>query len=96
MLLKANQDFSWAHRGVRVEHYAAGQAFETEDEDLIKVSTKEGWAEKAKAPSKSEQKKALEEQIAELESKLVDASDADMPAIEASISETKAALAALG
>jgi hypothetical protein len=43
MQLKAKKNFSWAHRGVQVEHYEAGQVIETEDQDLIAVSTSEGW-----------------------------------------------------
>lgn len=44
MKLIAQQDFSWAHRGVEVKHYQAGAEIETDDEDLIEVSTAEGWA----------------------------------------------------
>jgi hypothetical protein len=43
MKLIAQTDFSWAHRGVEVEQFAAGAEIETEDEDLIEVSTAEGW-----------------------------------------------------
>lgn len=93
--LKAKNDFSWAHRGVEIEQFAKGQLIETEDEDLIRVSTEEGWAEKSKAPSKVEQKKDLEEQLVSLEAQLVDAKPGEEPAIEQKISEVKAALAAL-
>ena len=44
MKLIALQDFSWAHRGVDVEHFEAGAEIDTEDQDLIDVSTGEGWA----------------------------------------------------
>lgn len=44
MKLIAQEPFSWAHRGVEVEHFEAGQEIETEDPDLIEVSTREGWA----------------------------------------------------
>lgn len=56
MKLIAQQDFSWAHRGVEVEHYQAGAEIETDDEDLLEVSTAEGWAApadgEAPAPAK--------------------------------------------
>lgn len=44
MQLKVIKPFDWAHRGVQVEHFEAGSTIETEDEDLIRVSTGEGWA----------------------------------------------------
>jgi len=47
MKLIAQQDFSWAHRGIQIEHFAAGAEIETEDEDLITVSKNEGWAVEA-------------------------------------------------
>ena len=47
MKLTVKKPFSWAHRGVTVEHFEAGQTIETEDQDLIDVSTKEGWTSKA-------------------------------------------------
>jgi len=46
MKLIAKQDFSWAHRGVQIEEFKKGQDIETEDPDLIKVSTDNGWATK--------------------------------------------------
>lgn len=56
MKLIAQTDFSWAHRGVEVEQFAAGAEIETEDEDLIEVSTAEGWTApadgEASAPAK--------------------------------------------
>lgn len=45
MKLKAILPFNWAHAGVRVEHFPTGAEIETEDQDLIKVSTSEGWVE---------------------------------------------------
>jgi hypothetical protein len=51
MKLIVQQAFSWAHRGVEVEHYDAGGEIETEDQDLIEVSTAEGWARPAAAPA---------------------------------------------
>lgn len=44
MKLKVKKPFSWAHRGVDVKQYEVGQEIETDDQDLIDVSTKEGWA----------------------------------------------------
>lgn len=56
MKLIAQRDFSWAHRGVEVEHFEAGAEIETDDDDLIGVSTAEGWATpadgEAPAPAK--------------------------------------------
>lgn len=49
MKLTVKKPFSWAHRGVTVEHFEAGQTIETEDQDLIDVSTKEGWTSKGRA-----------------------------------------------
>jgi hypothetical protein len=43
MKLIAQKDFSWAHRGVEVEHFEAGTEIDTADEDLIEVSMSEGW-----------------------------------------------------
>lgn len=48
MKLIAKQDFSWAHQGVRVEEFKKGQEIETDDKDLIQVSTKEGWTSKSR------------------------------------------------
>lgn len=45
MKLIAKKPFSWAHCGVTVEHFDAGAEIETEDADLIEVSTREGWTE---------------------------------------------------
>lgn len=95
MLLKAKQDFSWAHRGVEVESFTKGQIIKTEDEDLIRVATEEGWAEKAKVPSKADQKKALEERIAQLEGELIDVEGDKEAEIEAAIAAAKTELAAL-
>lgn len=46
MKLKVKQDFAWAHGGVTVINYVKGQVVETEDADLIEVSTREKWAAK--------------------------------------------------
>lgn len=49
MQLKAKTNFSWAHQGVRIEHFEAGQVIETDDHELITVAKSEGWAEEVKA-----------------------------------------------
>lgn len=64
MQLKAKIGFSWAHRGCDVEQYEKGQLIETEDEDLIRVATEEGWATKVKSP-KSVQDESSEPQAPE-------------------------------
>jgi len=45
MKLKTIIPFSWAHRGVRIEHFVAGAIIETDDQDLVTVSIAERWAE---------------------------------------------------
>lgn len=44
MQLKAIKDFSWAHRHVEIREYKVDDIIDTEDQDLIEVSTREGWA----------------------------------------------------
>ena len=39
--------FDWAHQGVRIEHFPLDAEFETEDVDLIDVSTREKWTRPA-------------------------------------------------
>lgn len=46
MKLKVKIDFSWAHRGIDVVNYTAGDEIETDDQDLINVAMKEGWVVK--------------------------------------------------
>lgn len=46
MKFKVKKDFSWAHRGIDVVAYQAGDDLESDDEDLIKVATTEGWIAK--------------------------------------------------
>jgi hypothetical protein len=50
MRLEILQDFKWAHRGVEVVEYTKGDTIETDDQDLIEVSTSDAnkWAAKAK------------------------------------------------
>jgi len=61
MELKAKKPFSWAHQGVRIEEYEAGQPITTDDADLIEVSLREGWTEKAGQPASNKAKKAAPE-----------------------------------
>jgi hypothetical protein len=62
MKLIAQEAFSWAHRGVDVEHFEKGAEIETEDQDLIDVSIQEGWAApadgEAPAPTRRPRAKA--------------------------------------
>lgn len=46
MKLKVKKDFSWAHRGIDVVEYKAGDDIEIDDDDLIKVAIAEGWVAK--------------------------------------------------
>ena len=52
MKLTVKKPFSWAHKGVTIEAFEKGQVIETDDEDLIDVATKEGWASKEKGAGK--------------------------------------------
>lgn len=58
MKLTAKQAFSWAHRGIDVVHYEAGQEIETDDQDLIAVSQADGWAESEESEAQPKAKKA--------------------------------------
>ena len=62
MKLIAQEKFSWAHNGVQVEEFEAGTEIETEDEELIKVSTSEGWTISAdvEVPTAAEAPAAVE------------------------------------
>ena len=59
MKLKVIKPFDWAHDHVRVESYGKGQTIDTEDADLIRVATEEGWVKPTRsnpsAPSMTEQ-----------------------------------------
>jgi len=61
MELKAKKPFSWAHQGVRIQEFEAGQTIATEDPELIEVSMREGWTEKADKPAANKAKKAAPE-----------------------------------
>jgi len=50
MKLIVQEAFDWAHRGIEIERFEAGAEIETEDQDLIDVSTAEGWT----APAEGE------------------------------------------
>ena len=52
MKLTVKKPFRWAHQGVTVESFEPGQTIETEDQDLIDVSTKEGWTSKGRGAAK--------------------------------------------
>lgn len=95
MHIKAKQAFSWAHRGVHVEEFTKGQIIETDDEDLIKVSVSEGWAEKAKTPNKADQKNYLVRRIADLEAALLAADASEEAALVAELATAKNDLAAI-
>ncbi len=58
MKLTVKKPFSWAHQGVRVVAYEAGQEIETEEEDLIAVAVKEKWAVAA-----SSQKRGVDSRV---------------------------------
>lgn len=42
-VLTVLQTFKWAHDGIRIVEYKEGEVLDTEDEDLIRVATAEGW-----------------------------------------------------
>ena len=61
MKLIAQQPFKWAHQNVNVVEYAEGDVIDTDDEDLIRVSTDEGWtAEEGKEKPAKRGKAAAE------------------------------------
>jgi hypothetical protein len=49
--------FKFAHRGVEVREYVVGETVETDDPELVRVATENGWAsqsgEKPKGKAKS-------------------------------------------
>lgn len=51
MQLKVKKAFKWAHRHVDVQEHNVGDVIDTEDEDLIRVATEEGWVTKVKEPA---------------------------------------------
>jgi hypothetical protein len=47
MRLQITETFKFAHRGVEVREYQAGDTVDTDDQELIDISTREGWAKVA-------------------------------------------------
>lgn len=47
MQIKITKDFAFAHRGVEIEHFTAGQVVPEASEELCAVALEQGWAEKA-------------------------------------------------
>lgn len=45
MKLKVIKAFTWAHRGVEIEHFEIDSEIDTEDADLIDVAVRERWVE---------------------------------------------------
>jgi hypothetical protein len=60
MNLKIKTDFAFAHRGVEVRQYSAGDVVETDDAELIEIATREGWAVDADQPEGKGKKGAPE------------------------------------
>lgn len=60
MKLKVKTPFKWAHQGVRVEEFEAGQVIETDDQDLIEVSQHEGWTVRPRNRTKADGTEAPE------------------------------------
>lgn len=52
--LKVKKPFKWAHRHVDVKEYKPGDVIETDDKDLVRVATEEGWATAGKATAKTD------------------------------------------
>lgn len=60
MKLKVKTPFKWAHQGVRVEEFEAGQVIETDDQDLIDVSQEQGWTVRPRNRTKADGTEAPE------------------------------------
>lgn len=65
MQLKVKQAFKWAHRHVDVKEYKPGDVIDTDDKDLIRVATEEGWVAKAKEPKTEATKVGSPEPVVE-------------------------------
>lgn len=50
MKLKIAKDFTFCHKGYERRDYVEGEVVEADDEELIAVATREGWAVDADAP----------------------------------------------
>lgn len=95
MKLKVIKPFDWAHKHVRVESFDKGQVIETEDEDLIRVATEEGWAKPVKVEAAT-LKAQPTEPIAPPAADLADVADPvvpDAPAADAPSVHTSAPVA---
>lgn len=55
--------FDWAHQGVRIEHFPLNAEFETEDIDLIDVSTREKWTRSANSSGAAAELPALASEL---------------------------------
>jgi hypothetical protein len=60
MNLKIKTDFAFAHRGVELKTYTAGEVVETDDAQLIEIAIAEGWAVDADQPESKAKKGAPE------------------------------------
>lgn len=60
MNLKIKTDFAFAHRGVEVKQYTAGEVVETDDAEMIEIATREGWATDADQVESKAKKSAPE------------------------------------
>ncbi len=60
MKLKITVEFDFAHRGVDVRKYPAGEVIEADDPELIEIATREGWAVPADQPEGKAKKGAPE------------------------------------
>lgn len=60
MKLKITVDFAFAHRGVDVRQYTAGDSIDADDPELIEIATREGWATSADQPEEKAKKRAPE------------------------------------
>lgn len=98
LTLKVKKPFKWAHRHVDVVEYAKGDFIETEDEDLIRVATEEGWAEKTKESPPdptSTQIAALKQEIADLDAAYGKAKQEDRPSLLEKLNAKRAELTTL-
>lgn len=98
-MLKVKKAFKWAHRHVDVKEYAVGDFIETDDEDLIRVATEEGWAAKTKETPPPDPKvaqiAALKEEIAALEEAHGKAKEEDRAALLEQLNAKRAELSVL-
>lgn len=55
------EGFKFAHRGVEVREYVKGETVETDDHELVKVATDNGWASQAGEKPKGKAKEGAPE-----------------------------------